>query len=349
MTLTVAVGRRHPGNVSNSAFEGAAAMRRVAPAFALYFLSPFVAEYLLGDFTVAGLAALLLLGTMYGGGAILIRETVRRAGRGWPTIVTLALAYGVLEEGLITQSLFNPNYAHHHLLAEGFVPALGIAVPWTVFVLALHTVRSISVPIALVEGLVPARRTTPWLKTPGLIVATVLFLLGSVLVTAGSYADGHFWATWPHLLVVLVVVAALIVIAFRLPTIGKSVPGPVNPWLVLATTLVGGVVFMACRHFLPAWLSPIVMLADFAVVTVLVLRWARRTGWGDRHRLALAAGPVLTYAGNSFLMHPIEGDGPVITPVSHVVFAAIAVALLLAAARRNRPQETATPELARVG
>jgi hypothetical protein len=323
-------------------------MRRVAPAFALYVLSPFIAEYLLGDFTVAGLAALLLLGTMYGGGAILIREVVRRTGRGWPTILTLALAYGVLEEGLITQSLFNPNYAHHHLLAEGFIPALGIAVPWTVFVLALHTVWSISVPIALVEGLVPQRRTTPWLKTPGLIVASVLFVLGSALVTVGSYADGHFWASWPHLLVVLVIVAALIVVAFRLPTIAKTEPGTVNPWLVLGTGLVGGVVFMLSRHFLPAWLSPIVMLADFAVVTVLVLRWSRRIGWGDRHRLALASGAVLLYAGNSFLMHPIEGGGPVITPVSHVVFATIAVALLLVADRRNRPQETAAPELASV-
>jgi hypothetical protein len=311
-------------------------MRRVAPAFALYVLSPFIAEYLLGDFTLAALAALLLLGTMYGCGAILIRELVRRAGRGWPAILALALAYGGVEEGLVTQSLFNPNYAHHHLLAEGFVPALGIAVPWTVFVLTLHTVWSISVPIALVESLVPGRRTTPWLNTPGLILSGVLFLVGAAFVTAGSYADGHFWASWPHLLVVVLVAAALIVVAFRLPTVTPVGPGTVNPGLVLGTGLAGAVAFMAADHFVPARLSPIVMLADFAVVSVLVVRWSRRTGWGDRHRLALAAGAVLTYAGNSFLMHPIEGDGPVITPVSHVVFAAVAVALLLLAARAGR-------------
>jgi hypothetical protein len=314
-------------------------MRRVAPAFALYFLSPFIAEYLLGDFTVAGLASLFLLGPMYGAGAILIREVVRRTGRGWPTIVTLALAYGVLEEGLITQSLFNLNYAHHHLLAEGFIPALGIALPWTLFVLTLHAVWSVSVPIALVEGLVPQRRTTPWLKTLGLTVTTVLFVLGGALITAGSYADGHFWASGPHLLVVLLVVAGLIVVAFRLPTVTATVDGTVNPWLVLGTGLIAGLIFMVNRHFLPAWLSPIVMLADFAVVITLVLRWAKRTGWGDRQRLALAAGAVLTYAGNSFLMHPIQGDGPVITPVSHVVFAAVAAALLLVAARTSKSSD----------
>jgi len=312
-------------------------MRRVAPAFALFFLSPLIAEYLLGDFTVAGLAALILLGPMYGGGAILIREIVRRTGRGWPTMVTLALAYGVLEEGLFTQSLFNPNYAGHHLLADGLLP-------WAVFVLALHTVWSISVPIALVEGLVPDRRTTPWLKTPGLIVTTVLFLLGAVVTTFGSYADGHYWATWPHLLAVALIAATLVVVAFGLPTIQPSTPRTVNPWLVLATSVAAGVVFMASRHVLPAWLFPIVMLLDFAVVTMLLLRWSRLAGWGDRHRLALASGAVLTYAGNSFLMHPVMGDGPVITPVSHVVFAVAAVAFLLVAARR-KPAVASEPVL----
>ena len=304
-------------------------MRRVAPVFALFFLSPLIAEFLLGDFTVAGLVALLLLGPMYGGAAILIREAVRRTGRGWPTIVTLALAYGVLEEGILTQSLFNPNYAGHHLLADGLLP-------WALFVLALHAVWSISVPIALVEGLVPDRRTTPWLKTPGLIVTTVLFLLSAAAITAGSYADGHYWASWPRLAAVLVVAAVLIAVAFRLPTIEPAEPGTVSPWLVGAVSLAGGAVFMASRHFLPAGLTWIAMVADFAVLTGLVLRWSRRAGWGAPHRFALAAGAVLTYAGNSFLMHPISGDGPVITPVSHVVFAVAALALLVVAARRTR-------------
>src|SRR5262249_3412316 len=143
-------------------------MRRVAPAIALYFLSPLVAEFLLGDFPVTLLPLVLLLGPMYGGGALLIRETVRRTGRGWPSMVLLALAYGIVEEAVTTESLFDPDYAHAHLLDRGFVPALGIAVPWTIFVLTLHMVWSISTPIALAEGLVPSRRTTPWLRTPGL-------------------------------------------------------------------------------------------------------------------------------------------------------------------------------------
>ena len=85
-------------------------MRRVAPALVLYVLSPFVAEFLLGDFPVTVLWLILLLGPMYGGGALLIRELTRRTGRGWPTMVLLGIAFGVVEEGLVTQSLFNPDY-----------------------------------------------------------------------------------------------------------------------------------------------------------------------------------------------------------------------------------------------
>ena len=207
-------------------------MRRVAPAFALFFLSPLVAEYLLGDFTFAVLGYLILLGPMYGGGAVLIREVVRRTGRGWPSLVLLALAYGVFEEGIATQSLFNPDYANAHLLETGFVPALGIAIPWTLYVLALHTVWSISVPIALVEE-ASGRRTTPWLRTFGLVVAAVLFTVGAVATTVSSYANGHFLASWPQLLTVAVVVIALIVAAFTIPhravrPTGAAAP---TPWL----------------------------------------------------------------------------------------------------------------------
>ncbi|MDG3006177.1 hypothetical protein [Paludisphaera mucosa] len=39
------------------------------------------------------------------------------------------------------------------------MPALGIGVLWTLFVLTLHTVWSISVPITLFEALTPRRET----------------------------------------------------------------------------------------------------------------------------------------------------------------------------------------------
>jgi hypothetical protein len=302
-------------------------MRRVAPAFALFFLAPLVAEYLLGDFGLNALVALPFLALMYGGGAILIREVTRRTGRGWPTILILALAYGVFEEGITTQSLFDKDYATGHLLDHGFIPALGISVPWTLTVLAVHTVWSISVPIALVEELTPARRTVPWLKVPGLVVATVLLALGSALTLAGSYGTDHFLAPWPALGVVLLVVVALVLVALRVRRPSAAEGRTASPWLVFVVALAAGALFRL-PGAVPTWLVVTLMLAVATGLTAAVLHWSRRPGWGAPHRLALAAAALLTYAWHSFTMRPFMGDGPVITPVSHAVFAALAVVLL---------------------
>src|SRR4051795_3300040 len=148
--------------------------RRNALAIGLFFLSPLVAEFLLGNLPITFLPAIVALAPMYGGGALLIREVARRRGLGWPGIVILGVAYGVLEEGLTTQSLFNPNYADQHLLKDGYIPALGIAVPWTIFVIGIHVFWSIGTPIIMMEGLAGERRTTPWLSRTGLIVTGVL-------------------------------------------------------------------------------------------------------------------------------------------------------------------------------
>ena len=79
--------------------------RRVAPAVGLFFLAPLVGEYLLGNVSIVEIWALPVLALLYGSGAILIREVARRTGRGWPTMLVLGLAYGLIEAGLIDQTL----------------------------------------------------------------------------------------------------------------------------------------------------------------------------------------------------------------------------------------------------
>src|SRR4051794_12376457 len=300
-------------------------IRRVAPAIALFFLSPLVAEFLLGDFTLAQLAFMFGLAPAYGGAAVVIRELTRRAGRGWPTIILLALAYGVIEEGLETQSLFNPNYLNAHLLDHGFVPALGISIPWTLAVLAVHTVWSVSTPIALVEEWT-TRRATPWLRLPGLIFFAAMAVAGAVFTFAISYADGHFMAGPAQLTVAAVVAIALIVVAFRLPrtaapssavAVSKAAP---RPWVVLAAILGAGFVFFA-GDALPAVAGALLLVVALAGVIVMILRWSRMPGWDGRHRLATAAGALLTYAWHSFLMQPVIKSSPALIAVSHVVFA----------------------------
>jgi hypothetical protein len=63
--------------------------RKISPVITLFFVAPLVAEYLLGDLPLKLLPALIFLAPAHGGGAILIRETARRARRGWPTMLLL--------------------------------------------------------------------------------------------------------------------------------------------------------------------------------------------------------------------------------------------------------------------
>ena len=132
------------------------------------------------------LGMLAILAPVNGGAALLIREFVRRLGRGWGSILLLGLAYGILEEAFLTETLFNPNYLglNLQLLQPVFIASLGIGLWYTIFVLTLHTVWSIGVPIALVEALVPERALAPWLGWFGTAIVAIIFALG-----AGSMAS----------------------------------------------------------------------------------------------------------------------------------------------------------------
>ena len=142
---------------------------QMRPAIALFFLSPLIAEFLLGNVAIDGIIAIFFLAPMYGGGALLIRELARRSGGGWPTIFVLGLAYSTWEEALVTQLLFNPTY-HGLSLAGAIIPGLGVSATQIINIVTLHTVWSVAVSICLVELFVPKRRTEPWLGPVGLVI-----------------------------------------------------------------------------------------------------------------------------------------------------------------------------------
>lgn len=317
-------------------------MRRVLSAIGLFFLAPLIAEFLLGDVPITAVFALLVLAPAYGGGALLIREVCRRRGWGWPSIVTLALAYGVLEEGALTQSLFNPAYAGKHLLAWGYLPALGMGAAWTVFVVTLHMVWSISVPIAFME-LLSRRGRMPWLGSVGLAITAVLFAIGLVVMAATTYAQYAFVASVGQLVGVAVVVVALVVLAVVLghrragsAHLAGRVP---SAWVLgllslVVTSGVTGAWYLA-KDIMSPWLYVALVLVAYVVGIRLVARWARLSGWVTAHKLALVAGALLTYAWEGFVTsHMVVPTTPTISAVSHVVFALGAGALLAAATVR---------------
>jgi hypothetical protein len=278
------------------------ALRRLAPALVLLILAPLIAEFLLGNFSVRQLGLLIAFIPQYGGGAILVREVARRARRGWPTIMLLALAYALVQEGFTTQTLFNPNYAGQRLLDYGYIPALGTSLDWTVFVLTLHVIWSIGSCIAIAEPLAGERWAEPWLGRAGLAIVSLLFIAGCTFTTLITNRKFPYVASPAQFATVAIAVIVAIVAAFRIPRTRRPSVTARAPslWLTGTATLLLSSAFYVLRlrgqlYGLHPAVTVLGMLTLELVAIACITAWSRRAGWGPLHALSAAIGAILTY------------------------------------------------------
>lgn len=307
------------------------------PAVGLFFLSPAIGELLLGATSIDMLWLLPMQALLYGGGCLLIREGVRRAGRGWCSILLLGAAYALVEEGLLDQMLFNAHYSgNYDMVWVTHVPFVGVGGYGLLSVLAVHAVWSITVPIALMEALVPGRAREPWLGPTGLSVTVALFTLGAVITGWGSYDDSHFMAPWPRLAGTAAAVVLLGAAAFRIrpPVPGLPARGAPRPLLASAVAFLLTSGFMLVLQ--PSWWGVAAALVIAAAALGLGISWSRTSGWGLPHVFALAAGATLTYVWIGFGQTPDTGSAGTLNLVGHVVLAVAAAVLLFVAGRRVR-------------
>jgi len=282
-----------------------ASKRKIFAVITLFFVAPLVAEYLLGDLPLKLLTALIVLAPAYGGGAVLIREIARRTGRGWPTMLMLGAAYTLIGEGLVSQSLFNPDYMHKHLhlLAPAYIPALGIGAWWTLLMLNLHTFWSMGVSIALAEALFPVEAEAPWLGRVGDSVVALVFVLGSAASFGIGFKQNQFVASHAQLLSAAVLSVLLMVSAFLIPArrLRRSDGRVPSPWITGAIAFVLG---MGVMNAPPKWGWAAVgaLLAIDAVFLVLVTFFSRQTGWSALHVLSPPVGGATGYG-----IHAVSG------------------------------------------
>lgn len=311
-------------------------LQQVAPAVGLFVLAPLVGELLLGNVPAASLPwSLLFLAPMYGGGALLIREVTRRSGRGWGTMMLLATAYGVLQPGILDQSLFNPSYSGHDFQSIAPVPGAGFSAYWAQVFVVGHAIWSISVPIAIMEALVPRRSSRPWLGNIGLVVTVALFLFGSWIIFQDHQDTEQFMASPPQILGTVLVVLALIASAFALPkdTRPKNDKAAPTPWVVGITTFIITSIFMLREE---SWVGMVFGWALLFVLGVVMHRWSRRQHWGLPHQLALAGGTLLTYAWLGFFVATFLGQMDTIQLIGNVALTLGAIGLLAVGFRRVR-------------
>src|SRR3954453_6665172 len=161
--------------------------RRIAPALILALLAPLLAEVLPGATRFSAIFVFPIEVCVWGIGAVLVREVVRRKGLGWPSLQLLALVLAIAEECLIQQTSLAPLVIQ--IKGEVYARAFGVNYVYLLWALIYESVYVVLLPILLAEVLFPDRRDEGWMSRSGIIVSLVLFGLGSFLA----------WFSWTQI------------------------------------------------------------------------------------------------------------------------------------------------------
>jgi hypothetical protein len=327
---------------------------RIAPIAALLLLSPLVGEVMSGATRLSFIFAYLPEIMMWGCGTLIIRDVVRRWRGNWTTMLPLGMALSVAEEFIVQQTSLAP------LPWLGSTPMYGRAwgVNWIyfLFMLPFESVCITLVPVQIVELIFPERRKEPWLRTRGMAIASVVFVVGAFLawflwVKIARIQVFHMPDYKPPIVtfvlgLIAIVVLALISYALRGPRgVGSAASyQALSPWLVLPATLLLGfpwyilMVLVFVPRPLALWI-PVTATIAWAAMTVLLLRrWAAAAGWGEMHEWALSFGALLVCMTAGFLGSSLWLKMDVIFKL---VLNVLAVAGMVELARRIRRRATA--------
>jgi hypothetical protein len=327
--------------------------RRLSPAIALMVLSPLVAEILPGATRFRALFVFPIEVCVWGGGALLIREAVRKWKMGWPSLLLLAIALSLAEEFLIQQTSLAPMVIK--IQGQEYARAFGVNYLYLLWAVVYEVVFVVLVPIKLTELVFWNRRDEPWLSRTGVALVALLFLIGACFA----------WFTWTQIARTEVfhvppytppmeamisaagMIAALVFCAagpFR--NAGKRVyansPIPA-PWVLTTFGAVWAalwfclaVLAFGIRPSIPPWIPVAAGLLIAGTVLVVMPVWAISPTWTARHDFALVFGAIV---GSMFITFiAFIGSDPI--DLYFKFFAdVVAFCLLLMLARRSRELE----------
>ena len=309
-------------------------LRRFAPVATVFLLAPLIGEVLFGAIPLSRLPfGLLGVVGLYGGGAILVREAVRRRRLGAAWLVVLGLAYGLIEEGTVLQSLFDQHYPGLDFLGS-YGHWLGVNWVWLEFIVPYHAVFSIAIPVVITELLFPEQRDEAWVSSRGLLGVVVVFVTNAVLLA--RFQIGLFTSHAPQTSLganvgVALVAAGLIACALLAPTSRVRVadrPAASQRTIRLAGVLSGLAWFVGLRVLLigdgknaPA---AVILLAGAAIAALAWWSIARvcslRRAWGDAQAYALVSGALPTSWLLGFVIAAVSGGNVVVNLIGQVLF-----------------------------
>lgn len=279
---------------------------RIVPILGLMLGAPVCAEYLQAYLPETGDAArmlggLVVLGPLYGGAALLIREVAVRTGRGWPGVLLLAAAFGLLMTGTIDRSMWlehDPEISYWDDLRAGtLLPDLGFAAMPVLSWVTGHVLFSIAAPLALTDALALKRRGRPLLGRWGIGIVAVLCATAALLIRFDPEYDSAQATAGRTAVVVLIALAMVVIAMSRLGRPLSRTPGASDlnlrrwsPALMLTAGLIGTLAL----DLMPfSWWGSTGYAATLTLGLALLARVARRTSWSTAQVTALAVAAVI--------------------------------------------------------
>jgi hypothetical protein len=247
---------------------------------------------------------------LYGTGVLVVRELSLRWKTGWPGVLLLGAAYGIIEEGLAVTTFFDPTLPQ---LAGGplawYGRLGGVNWVWAVWLTIFHAIFSMAFPIFLIEWHYPALRGRALLSQRGLAATVVLLALATLTINALVNAAVPYRVGLPEYLGAFVAIGLFAYLARR---------GAGRIWLRLPTGTmparwvygVGGFAFFAFSFLVysggPSLGGvPAVTFLEGGILLLLALLLVRRTVGqpdADRGRFAFVAGSIAFFATFSVLV-----------------------------------------------
>jgi hypothetical protein len=275
----------------------------IPPGVALLLAAPLLGELVSGHQAPSDFfqpLTFLLLALPYGFGAVLCRELALRWGRGRWSLLPLAIAYGLFEEGIVVRSFFNPAWSELDAL-QSFGYSFGVHWLYALLLIQFHVTISIGASILLVELLYPQQRNESWVGVPGLVacgIGLALWVPAGIFLMIDYMPDGRLYAAVWFLFAGLIASARFLPWErLRFGGARRSPPAQASAWRfgvlgfanVTITFLFGFFVpELVAVPFLPLFTGLILVQV---VSLVLLLSWTGN-GWriDDRHRFMLLVG-----------------------------------------------------------
>jgi hypothetical protein len=306
---------------------------------------------------VAGLLFVIITLPGYILPVLLIREALVAWNKGGPSLLTLGIAYGAVNEGLLAKTYFSVNPLSPVLgPSPGVGRWIGVNWPWVTDITFFHMIVSMSVPIVLAFLLFPETRQVRFLTERAIrwfLVYLLVVILG--VLTIQSLFSLTFRALLPLMLLPTSIVLLGVYLARRLP---RSNPVPFRSVrfsqpLPLTLAAMGFFIatFFPVIQFFPFPFTPLTFVSQqfyrlgevagvvatiYPVILVaLALRFFLRYSLTETQVAAVATGVMILPLATAISIHDF--------PQGDLAAAAVYIGAIVVAWRRVKARRTTSP------